>query len=206
MALETQARILRVLQEREVFRIGGRNARPAEVRVVAATNRPLAAMIARNEFRLDLYHRIADWSVTLPPLRERIEDITHLATHFLATACKRRGLQFGGISVAALQALQEYHWPGNARELEREMERVSLFLGDGELLASDRLQARILRSAPARVDVPSQHEERLSAAERCSIQEALEACGGSVARAAKRLGMGRSTLYRRIEELGIGSA
>lgn len=200
MAADTQARLLRVLQERRVFRIGGREARPAEVRVVSASNRSLHERVQRGEFRLDLFHRIQDWCVVLPPLRERGEDIINLAGYFLAQECRKRGVGCAGIARAAADALLRYDWPGNVRELEREMRRVALFLDDGELVDSSLLKPEIVdAAAPA-----GEHmAERLAIAERSIIERTLAACGGNVAQAAERLGLGKSTLYRRIGELGL---
>jgi hypothetical protein len=201
MALETQAKILRVLQEGEVFRLGGREPRPARVRVVSATNRDLAAMREDGRFRLDLYHRIADWVVELPPLRERAEDIANLAAFFLGRESERLGIGFAGISQAALDALTAHAWPGNIRQLEREMARAALFLEPGELLESSRLAipkptAAPLPSAPS-LDALLLHVERQA------IESALTTAQGDTATAAQALGIGRSTLYRRMKVLGI---
>lgn len=140
MALDTQARILRVLQEREVYRLGSRAPRSADVRVLAATNRDISTMLSTGEFRNDLYHRIADWTVELPPLRRRIADIPNLAAHFLRAATQLRGTNIAGISQGAVDALVAFAWPGNIRQLEREMARAALFLDEGELLQSSHLQ------------------------------------------------------------------
>ena len=205
MSGESQAKILRVLQEQEVYRLGSSRPRKAEVSIVAATNQSLEAMVKAGTFRLDLYHRLADWTVTLPPLRERGADIANLAACFLHGACERRNIRFGGISKAALQTLQGYAWPGNVRELKREMQRVSLFINDGEMLQSDLLQPRI-RRAP-RSPMPSATlDQRLREHEKEVIADALIRHSGDVGATAKVLGVGRSTLYRRIAELGIEAA
>jgi len=203
----TQARILRVLQERVVYRIGGNQQRPANVRVVSATNQDMVALVAEGRFRLDLYHRVADWQLRLPTLVERRMDIANLAAHFLQAACHARGIAFGGISRAALERLQDYHWPGNVRELEREMKRCALFIDDGQALRSDHLQDRI-RLAEARTgcDPEPTLKHALERAERLAIRQALDSQGGNIRGAAKQLGIGRSTLYRRIQELGIDAA
>jgi formate hydrogenlyase transcriptional activator len=201
MALETQAKILRVLQEREVYRVGGRSSRAADVRVLAATNCDLEAMLAEGRFRSDLYHRIADWVVELPPLRRRRADIPNLAAHFLTRACEGRGVRPAGISRSALEALIRFEWPGNVRQLEREMGRAALFLEDGELLDSSRLQPSILGAEP--VAEPDDLKAVLEQAERTHIRRILDATGGAVADAAVRLGIGQSTLYRRMKALGI---
>ncbi len=201
MALETQARILRVLQEQEVFRIGGREPCPADVRIVSATNRDLESMLEEGSFRGDLYHRIADWVVDLPALRERREDIPTLAAFFLGRACAVRGVAPAGISRAALAVLTAHRWPGNIRQLQKEMARAALFLEDGDLLDTGLLQPALLEAAGG--SMPTTLKEILEEAERDAIESALLACEGDVTAAANRLDVGRSTLYRRLTALGI---
>ena len=198
MAPETQARILRVLQEREVFRVGGAAARPANVRVVAATNRDIDALLAGGLFRLDLYHRIADWVVRLPALRQRRADVPNLAAHFLQEEAVRLGRRVVGISQAALETLAAQEWPGNVRQLQREMARAALFLEDGEMLQTRHLQIPVQPEAPART-----LRERVERTERAAIREALVAHRGNLSAVARELGIGRSRLYRRLRELGL---
>jgi DNA-binding NtrC family response regulator len=206
MAPDTQARLLRVLQEKRVFRIGGRESRPAQVRIVSASNRSLQEQVRRGDFRLDLYHRVQDWCVTLPPLRERREDIINLASYFLTRECGKRQIGSAGISRAAADALQSYAWPGNVRELEREMRRIALFLDDGELVGSDLLKTEIRAGVrdPGAPGNDSTLAAQLAAAERAIIERSLRENGGNVVQAADALGVGKSTLYRRIAELEIG--
>ena len=194
MALATQARILRVLQEGEVVRVGGTRARPARVRVVSATHRPLEDMVADGRFRLDLLHRIADWDVHLPALRERPADIGPLALRFLAERARERAIAVRGISRRALDALQRYDWPGNIRELEREMGRIAVFLDHGAVVTGDDLRPAI------RGVLDEQHtlEARVAAFERRLIEQALAAADGHATDAAKQLGISRSTLYRKL--------
>ena len=135
-----------MLQEGEVTRIGGHAPRPADARVISATNRDLPSMLDDGRFRNDLYHRIADWVVELPSLRERRRDLANLAAHFLARSCAERGVHTAGISRAAVEALVAYGWPGNVRQLEKEMARASLFLEDGEMLDTSRLQEAITKA------------------------------------------------------------
>ena len=199
MSLATQTRILRVLQQREVFRLGAGRARPARVRVISATHQPLEELVERGLFRRDLWHRIADWEVRLPPLRERVVDVPSLASRFLAAAAAERGLHIKGITRRALDALMQYSWPGNVRELEREMQRVAVFLD----------QDAALRSADLRPDIraqqatPYEHQDasleaQLAHAERAIIERALAAHDQDVGRAATALGVPRATLYRRM--------
>ena len=202
MAPETQARILRVLQEGEVHRLGGLKPRPARVRVVAATNRDVRGMLAAGTFRGDLFHRVADWTVTLPPLRQRRADIPNLAAWFLAEEADRLGVAIGGISRAALELLERYTWPGNIRQLQREMGRVALFLEPGQLVESTHLDRDIQDSAGERPSGGTLRD-RLLEVERREIAAALAVCGGDITAAARELGLGRSTLYRRMAELGV---
>jgi len=202
MAAETQARILRVLQEGEVTRVGGGAARPAKPRILSATNRNLRSMLGKETFRLDLLHRISGWEVELPPLRDRPADIAVLALFFLARYCGERNIRLRGISRRALDVLRTHTWPGNVRELQQEMHRVSVFLGDGDLLSSDDLSPSI-RDFSAHFPASETLESRLAAAERSILKHALADSEGNVSLAAERLGMGRSTLYRRLDALGL---
>ncbi len=194
MALATQARILRVLQEREVWRLGARAPRPARVRVISATHRDLAAMREGGAFRNDLWHRIADWEVELPPLRERTADISNLALHFLARAAAARGLRIRGISRSALDALLGYRWPGNVRELEREMLRAVAFLDEDAVLTAEELRPELRGMVGGRGDLATQ----IAREERRLIEAALARENGDVDRAAASLGISRATLYRRL--------
>jgi DNA-binding NtrC family response regulator len=203
MDLGTQASILRVLQEREVFRVGGARPRDADVRVIAATNREVTDLMADGHFREDLYYRIAAWEVTIPPLRERRGDIANLAAYFLHRAGRQRHAHVAGISKNAIEALVKYSWPGNIRQLQKEVERAALFVREG-LLNSTHLSPKILKEVDGR---PSLNlDERLELCQRNVIVTALQLAQGEVGRAATALGLSRSTLYRRLKELGIDSA
>jgi len=202
MTLDTQARLLRVVQEGVAYRLGGTRPRPARCRIVAATNRDLDPLRASGAFRDDLYFRIAVWRVELPPLRRRAADIPNLAAHFLQRSAARRGVRPRGISSAALDALKRYPWPGNIRQLENEMARAALFLADGEVLERGLLTAGIVAGGPAAAG--GSLEERLARVERAEILAAIQRCDGVAASAARELGVSRSTLYRRMRALGIG--
>ncbi len=204
MAAETQASILRVLQERLVYRLGGRQPHAARIRVVAATNRDLAPMLRDGRFRTDLYHRIATWVVELPPLRHRRADIPNLAAFFLAREAARRGGHVGGLSRGAVEALTGFDWPGNVRQLEHEMARAVLFLEDGEMLDTLRLHPDILARGED-AEAGSLEAARV-AAERDEIINTLRASRGDVGAAADRLGISRATAYRRLKALGIDPA
>lgn len=201
MAADTQARILRVLQEGEATRVGGKQARPARPRILSATNRNVEQLVERGDFRLDLLHRIAGWELNLPPLRERPADIANLALYFLGRYCRERKIRVRGISQRALECLQRYHWPGNVRELQQEMHRVCVFLADGDMLASEDLRPAIRGSSKAGEGTTL--EARLAAAERTIIRQVLAEAEGNMSRAAELLGIARSTLYRRMAQLGL---
>jgi transcriptional regulator of acetoin/glycerol metabolism len=206
MAAETQAKILRVLQEGEVYRLGASRPRPARARVVAATNRDVQRLVTAGNFRLDLYHRIAGWVVELPPLRQRAADIPSLALGFLAEEGRKLGRRWRGISQAALDALVAYAWPGNIRQLQQEIGRCALFMDEGAVLEASLLAAEIQQGAGVGVDRRDRAlADRLEAFERLEIERALAACGGQVAGAAALLGIHRATLYRRLKALGIAA-
>lgn len=203
MPRDTQAKILRVLQEGEVVRVGGSKRIPARPRLISATNRNLEKMLSEEQFRIDLLHRIAGWQVTLPPLRERPADLSNLALHFLARYCSEHGVTVRGISQSALKSLRDYHWPGNVRELQQEMHRVAVFLGDGDVLSDSDLGPAIVRSGRDRSDDETL-EARMNRHERMVLKQALADCDGNASKAAGKLGIARSTLYRRMAQLGLG--
>ena len=199
MPADLQAKILRVLQEREVHPVGARAPIPVDVRIIAATHRDLSARMDEGQFRADLHHRIADWDVRLPPLRERPADIGNLALHFLARELAQLQRHSRGITTEALRCLQAYSWPGNIRELEREMARCAVFLGEGEALSSDLLKDAIRQ----REDDPDTLEGRLAREERRILRAALAQHQHNATQVAAALGISRSTLYRRMQELQI---
>lgn len=201
MAPAMQARILRVLQEREVLRVGGSKPIKVDVRVVSATHCDIQQMLADGNFRLDLIHRIADWEVELPPLRDRPADILPLAMTFLLRAMKARGLETRGLTRGAANALLAWDWPGNIRELEREMGRVAVFLDHDSLVMSGDLSANI-RSV--RQDGTAQHlDQQLARAERRIIARSMITAEQQVGVVAEQLGISRSTLYRRLRDFNL---
>ena len=199
MALTVQAKVLRVIQEGKVHRLGGLKERPARARLLASTNQDLERLLTEGRFRRDLYHRLAGWVVNIPPLRERRCDIPNLTAHFLRAEVQRRGGRFRGVSRAALEALMAYDWPGNVRQLQLELQRAALFLEDDELLESTALELGELDTRPVGL------QQTLARAERQAIEATLASCAGQVPMAAKRLGISRSTLYRRIRDLELTS-
>lgn len=202
MALETQAKILRVLQERTVYRLGGSNPHPFDIQVISATNRHLKTMIEAGTFRADLYYRLAGWEISLPALRERRVDIPNLAVHFFKQQARALGLCRVGMSVSALEAIKEYTWPGNIRQLHHEIARCMLMLSDGELLTSRHLGPDLRAAPPA----PKKLEEALEDAERRCIAAALEQSDAPLEEIAQQLGISRTTLFRRMRDLGLERA
>src|SRR6202521_225389 len=197
--LALQSKLLRVLQEQEFERLGGTRTHQVDVRLVAATNRNLADLVKRNEFRSDLYYRLNVFPIALPPLRARRDDIPALVTHFVELYGRRMGRQIEHVPPETMSAFSSYEWPGNIRELQNFIER-SVILGDGNVLRSPLAE---LKASP---EVELWGAITLEEAERDHIRKTLEATRWVVAGpsgAAARLGIPRSTLYFRMQKLGI---
>lgn len=204
LAPALQPKLLRAIESSEIVRVGGVKPRPIDVRFLAATNRDLAADVEAGRFRRDLFHRLNCVTVTVPPLRERREEIDPLARRFLASACARFDLAPAQLSDASLAALEAHAWPGNVRELRNVIERAALVATGPSIEPSDLH----LSPAPDAGDSATTNElpttrARLALGERERIEEALLRCGGNQSRAAKVLGIPRRTLVRRISKLGL---
>jgi formate hydrogenlyase transcriptional activator len=197
---ELQPKLLRVLQEQEFERLGSTRTLKVDVRLVAATNRNLAQMVADGEFREDLYYRLNVFPVALPPLRERPDDIPRLVRHFTQRFARRMGKRIETIPTAVMEALVRYPWPGNVRELQNVIERA-VILSPGSSLQVPRADL-----PPAATQAPAAAPVTLEDAEREHILGALRETGwvlGGPKGAAARLGMKRSTLYKKMKNLGI---
>jgi len=194
-----QSKLLRALQEREVRPLGAERALPVDVRIVAATNRDLEDEVRRGRFRSDLYYRLCVVRLRLPPLRERPEDIPVLALHFLEKAAAGR-LQ--GIEPEAIEALLSRPWLGNVRELENAVEAAAA-LARGPRLTADDLGLGAARGDTPQVSRPEGIGLSMEAYERACLEQALRHSEGDVPRAARLLGIGRSTLYRKLREHGL---
>jgi len=199
--LELQPKLLRVLQEREFERLGSTRTKKVDVRVVAATHRDLEEMILKKQFRSDLYYRLNVFPISIPPLRERPEDIPLLVRHFMEQASRRMNKAIDSIPSGTMEALTQYRWPGNIRELENVIERA-VILSTGSVL---QVPIRALHSRIA----PGQGSERLETLAdverehiRATLKETRWVLSGPRG-AATRLGMKRSTLYFRMKKLGI---
>ncbi len=201
MSLATQAKMLRVLQEREFEPVGGTRTVRVDVRVIAATNQDLTAGVQAGRFREDLFYRLNVISVTLPPLRERPEDISLLAEHFLKLYAEKNRRRLRGFEPAALDALQSYGWPGNIRELENAVERaVIMCRGDQVGLADLPLALRELGRETPLPQVDIKAGVSLREMERQLILKTLEETGGNKSRAARLLGITRRTLLNKLQE------
>jgi transcriptional regulator with PAS, ATPase and Fis domain len=200
ISLKTQTDLLRVLQEKEVTRVGGNQTVKVDFRAIAATNKDLPTLVKEGTFRPDLYYRLDVFRIILPPLRERKEDIALLVDHFLQKYSRAMNKRFTGIARSALEVLMNYEWPGNVRELENAIERAMVIGREPEIQASDfPLQ---LSSPPP----PPEGSLALEDVERVHIQHVLEACDWNQTRAAKALGIDRVTLYNKIKKYGFRKA
>jgi DNA-binding NtrC family response regulator len=194
-----QAKMLRVLQDSEVLPVGGNKPRPIDVRVVAATNRPLREEVAAGRFREDLYFRLNVIPVQLAPLRERREDISPLARHFLRRYADEAGRQVS-LSEEAEQALIAHPWQGNVRELENAIERAVVLARDESIKSEDLLLEQTTESSDT---THGTLQDALDQAAAARIRAALDAANGQRAEAAHALGIERTTLYRMVKRLGI---
>ena len=204
MPLPLQARLLRVLQEREVRRVGGTGMVPVDIRVITSTNKNLESAVAAGEFREDLFYRIAAFPIVIPPLRDRREDIPLLARHFLERHAAQAGKPVAGISTAAMRILLQYDWPGNVRELENAVARAVL-LETGPVLQAASLQPSVSAADPRAAAAAAEADAVLPLAEveRRAVTRALERTGRNVTRAAASLGISRATLHRKLRKYGL---
>jgi len=224
LPMEVQIKLLRTLQEREFERVGGAETIKVDVRLISATNRNLETMIEDGEFREDLYYRLNVFPINLPPLRDRLDDLTPLVGHFIAKFSRQMGVSPGPAAAEALAKLREYNWPGNVRELENIIERAMILARGSPLNASHLDFGRRVVSHAAAPAAPAAHHgtgpvavvpaptladdgkslaERLLDSERKEIVAAVEKSRGNIASAARTLGINRSTLYYRLRKHGL---
>jgi two-component system, NtrC family, response regulator HydG len=195
-----QVKLLRVLQERTIRPVGTTAHVKIDIRVVAATNRDLEARVKERAFREDLFYRLNGIVIELPPLRDRTEDVIPLALAFLRPFAERMGKNVSGLSPEATDLLLRYRWPGNVRELEKAIERA-VILASGDRVGPDDLPPA-LRGKPD-TGVRSSLRRSLAEVEKAHILATLYELGWNQARAAEELGIGRSTLWRKLREFGI---
>ena len=199
----TQVKLLRVLETRSFERVGGTESIETDVRVIAATNRDLRKMVEEGSFREDLYYRLDVLNITLPPLRERKDDIPVLLNHFLKSCAEDNGKKISGFSDAAVEKLKNYSWKGNVRELRNVVEKMTV-LSRHEVLDVEDIPAYILDTGPYKAEIKVKDETlNLSDNEKALIIKALSESNNNKTAAAKKLGMSRRTLHRRISELGL---
>jgi two-component system, NtrC family, response regulator HydG len=193
--------LLRVLQEREIRRVGENKSRPVNVRLLAATNRDLSHGVAEGAFRQDLYYRLKVVELNVPPLRDRRDDILPLARVLLADAALRMARKMSGLTPSAADQLLYYEWPGNVRELENAMERA-VALARGSRVDLDDLPEEIRQAIPKPV-VNGSVVQPLSAVEKEYILAVLELNHGNQSRTAEQLRIGSATLYRKLKKYGF---
>ncbi len=199
-----QAKMLRALDERKIRRVGSLEETPVDVRILAATNQPLKTLAAEGRFRRDIYYRLSAFTIRVPPLRERAEDVPALADHFLEEHAREARAPRKELTAAAQEALARYPWPGNIRELRNEIRRLAVAAGPS--IREEDLAARI-RDHAGRGAAPGgggAYRERLAEFEKRILLEALEAHGWNLSAAARALGMDRGTLRRRMARHRIG--
>jgi two-component system response regulator HydG len=203
MSLAMQVKLLRVLQEREIVRVGGEEVIKIDVRVVAATNKELIREIQAGRFREDLYYRLNVVTLHVPPLRERREDIPLIAQHFLALFAERNHKNIRGFTPRAMDRLLKYSWPGNVRELMNAVER-GVVLSRSEYLDEEEFSLVLQDQSPsAEPPAPQITASSLDAVEKETILRALEASGGNKSEAARRLGITRRTLHLKLKKYGM---
>jgi DNA-binding NtrC family response regulator len=222
---EAQVKLLRAVQEGEVDPVGARKPVKVDIRIISATNSGLIEAVKAGRFREDLYYRLGVFPISLPPLRARREDIASLARGFLARFAAEEGRPIRAISPGAMALLEDYSWPGNVRQLENAIFRAVVLADRDELTAADfphlgaMLSDAVISEAPqprdtasprpapgVRLTHPDGHVRTLQDIEREAICDALRLYGGQMAEVARRLGIGRSTLYRKLKELDLEPA
>jgi Nif-specific regulatory protein len=207
LSLAAQAKILRVLQERAVDRVGGRAVVPIDVRVIAATNRNLETAMREKQFRADLFFRLSVVRIQTPSLREIPEDIPVLANHFLQKHCAAMSLEPKQFTEAALQRMAAYDWPGNTRQLENEIKRMLASVRgktiDADQLAIERNTSAAAPAVTNRSEPAKSLYDAVEGLERRMIQDALIASGGNKLKAAQALGLSRQGLFKKLKKLGV---
>ena len=195
LPLTMQTKLLTVLEQRTLRRIGAEDDVPIDIRLISATNQPVHQMVENGSFRRDLLYRLNTIELLIPSLRDRLDDIPVLAEHFLAEACRKYGKPGLEISKKSMKQLQQYHWPGNVRELQNTLAR-------GVIMAEDK-QVRFDQLGAMSGTVSAQATLNMEENEKALIQKALISNKGNVTRAAADLGIDRNALYRRMKKYGI---
>lgn len=199
LSLPMQAKLLTVLERREVIRVGSNKPIPIDIRLICATNMPLKQMAAEDKYRQDLLYRINTVEINLPPLQERMEDIPLLANHFLKLYAKKYKKHFNPLSNECINRLYKYNWPGNVRELQHVMERA-VIMSDSNNLNPEDFQLSPSHESVSEVELESYNLEEV---EKNIIQRVLKTNKGNISKAAGELGLTRTSLYRRLEKYGL---
>ncbi len=200
MSLETQAKLLRVLEEQEVERVGAKQPRKVDVRVISSTNKDLVAEIKRGNFREDLYFRISVIPIHVPPLRQRKDDIPLLAPYFVQLFCEENNKPVKELSPGAIEALISYEWPGNVRELKNAIERLVIMV-DGSVIRAQHVREIFQQQQP--ISTGGTLSERIEAYEKSLIVSTLKDTSWNISKAASRLGIDRANLHRKLRRYGI---
>lgn len=201
MPLYMQVKLLRVIQEREVERVGSSKHRKVDVRIIAATNKNLEDMVKNKSFREDLYYRLNVMSISIPPLRVREGDIQLLSSYFLGRIGRRFNKACSGITSGAMNKLLAYHWPGNIRELQNVIERAYNLIDNGEAIDRKHLAKEISGWIEYKEIRPL--EETMRETEIKALQEAIESCRGNKSKVAKLLNISRATLYEKMNRYNM---
>jgi two-component system NtrC family response regulator/two-component system response regulator HydG len=205
ISLATQVKLLRVLQEAEFERVGGTETIQVDTRVIAATNVDLIRAVAEGRFREDLFYRLNVISIEIPPIRERREDIPLLVQHFIEKYTRLTGKKTTGLTPGALERIEAREWPGNVRELENVIERA-VVLAQGDLITEADIAEEAGAEPPKPATIPFRVGQSLADLEREAILRTLKAVGGDKDAAARILGIGVATLYRRLKDIEEGQA
>lgn len=205
MSLSMQVKLLRVLQEGTLMPVGGTEQRKVDVRIIAATNKDLKAMVEAGTFREDLYYRINVINIVVPPLRDRKEDIPVLLDHFVMKGCKDKGVSPKQFAKRAMEKIYDYPWPGNIRELENEVERLIVLSGEDSKISAELLSARIRDHGGDRpgLRVSGRLKDALEELEKMMIKEGLRRTKWNKSRLAKELGISRAGLIMKVEKYGL---
>jgi len=204
MSPATQVKVLRVLQEREFERVGGNELIKVDVRVISATNKDIEEAVRKGEFREDLYYRLAVFPIKIPPLRERKEDIPLLAEYFLKKYAEREGKEVTSISAEAMELMMAYHWPGNVRELENAIERAVILANTSEIVVNDLPpNVRAIGERKVSVSTSGPLMNWIEKLEEEALRKALLECEGNISETARKLGIGRATVYRKAKKYGL---
>ncbi|MCX6356370.1 MAG: sigma-54 dependent transcriptional regulator, partial [Candidatus Aureabacteria bacterium] len=202
MKLDVQTKFLRVIQEHQFERVGGNEVITADIRVIAATNRDMREEVQKGAFREDLFYRLNVITLTIPPLRERKEDILYIANTFIERYCREEEREAPAIAPAAKKALLEYDWPGNVRELENVLERA-IVLGAKSIIEADDLLLNLSLLSAKPVELNQPYKDLVRDFKRGMIRQALTECGGNQSRAAQRLSLTQPYLSRLMRDLGL---